>query len=165
MKFKDTKVGQFLSANGVKTLSVVGDVLPSNGVLGIIKNVISSATELNAQQKAQANLLLEEEMDYYKMDVEDTGDARKMQIAALGQSDVFSKRFIMYLTMTVIAFTLVLIAGLYFIDIPKENQSLIYMALGVVIGGYTSVISFWFGTSHSSANKQEVLYSALTNKI
>ena len=39
MKLKDTKVGAFLKDKAPKVLDVVGDLLPNNGTLGIVKKV------------------------------------------------------------------------------------------------------------------------------
>ena len=39
-KFKDTKVGQFLSKAAPGILGTVGDVLPDQGLLGVVKNLI-----------------------------------------------------------------------------------------------------------------------------
>ena len=39
-KIKDTKIGKFLAEKAPNVLKVVGDVLPDNGSLGIIKNLI-----------------------------------------------------------------------------------------------------------------------------
>ena len=39
-KFRDTKVGKFLLGSGSKIADIVGDLLPSSGVLGIVKNLI-----------------------------------------------------------------------------------------------------------------------------
>ena len=40
-RFKDTKVGQFLSQKVPSILGVVGDVLPDAGVLGVVKGLIN----------------------------------------------------------------------------------------------------------------------------
>jgi len=39
-KFKETKVGKFLSNTAPGILGVVGDVIPDAGVLGLVKNLI-----------------------------------------------------------------------------------------------------------------------------
>ena len=39
-KFKDTKVGQFLTDKLPGILGIVGDVLPDAGVLGVVKGLI-----------------------------------------------------------------------------------------------------------------------------
>ena len=40
-KFKETKVGKFLSNNGSNIIETLGDVLPSQGILGIAKALIT----------------------------------------------------------------------------------------------------------------------------
>ena len=40
-KFKDTKVGKFLSANGSSIVDTLGSALPDKGLLAIVKNLIN----------------------------------------------------------------------------------------------------------------------------
>ena len=40
-KFKDTKVGKFLSANGSSIVETLGNALPDKGLLAIVKNLIN----------------------------------------------------------------------------------------------------------------------------
>jgi len=61
-KFKDTKVGKFLSKAAPGILGTVGDVLPDNGVFGIVKNIISKDDTLPAEDKEKAMKLLEMDM-------------------------------------------------------------------------------------------------------
>ena len=58
-KFKDTKVGQFLLSKGSNIADFVGDALPSEGLLGIVKNVISKDESLPPQDKEEALKRLE----------------------------------------------------------------------------------------------------------
>ena len=58
-KFKDTKVGQFLLSKGSNIADFVGDALPSEGLLGIVKNVISKDEALPPQDKEEALKRLE----------------------------------------------------------------------------------------------------------
>ena len=58
-KFKDTKVGQFLLSKGSNIAEFVGDALPSEGLLGIVKNVISKDDTLPPQDKEEALKRLE----------------------------------------------------------------------------------------------------------
>ena len=58
-KFKDTKVGQFLLSKGSNIADFVGDALPSEGLLGIVKNVISKDDTLPPQDKEEALKRLE----------------------------------------------------------------------------------------------------------
>ena len=58
-KFKDTKVGQFLLSKGSNIADFVGDALPSEGLLGIVKNVINKDEALPPQDKEEALKRLE----------------------------------------------------------------------------------------------------------
>jgi len=58
-KFKDTKVGAFLTNAGSSIVDVVGDVLPDSGVLGIVKELLDKDDTLPPQDKETALKLLE----------------------------------------------------------------------------------------------------------
>ena len=58
-KFKDTKIGAFLSNKAPNILNAIGDVLPDNGAFGVVKNLISSDTTLGPEDKEKAMKLLE----------------------------------------------------------------------------------------------------------
>jgi len=60
-KFKDTKVGGFLSKVAPKLLDGVGDVLPDKGLLGVLKNVISKDDAIPQQDKEIALELLKQD--------------------------------------------------------------------------------------------------------
>lgn len=64
-KFKDTKVGKFLINNGSGIVGTLGDVLPSSGVLGIVKGLITKDQSLPPKDKETALKLLE--MDSIEM--------------------------------------------------------------------------------------------------
>ena len=58
-KFSETKVGQFLAKSAPGILGTVGDILPDNGVLGVVKNLISKEESLPTEDKEKAMKLLE----------------------------------------------------------------------------------------------------------
>jgi len=58
-KFKNTKVGAFLTNAGSSIVDVVGDVLPDSGVLGIVKGLLDKDDTLPPQDKETALKLLE----------------------------------------------------------------------------------------------------------
>jgi len=64
-KFSETKVGAFLSKAAPGILGTVGDVLPNNGVFGLVKNLIQKDPEMPAEDKEKAMKLLE--MDIVEM--------------------------------------------------------------------------------------------------
>ena len=63
-KFKDTKVGKFLSKTAPAILGTVGDVIPDGGVLGLVKNLIQKEDPvvLPPEDKEKALKLLEMDM-------------------------------------------------------------------------------------------------------
>ena len=60
--FKETKVGAFLASKAPKVLTAIGDVLPNQGTLGIVKNLITSDNKIKAIDKEQAMKLIEQDI-------------------------------------------------------------------------------------------------------
>jgi len=61
-KFKDTKIGAFLKSKAPKILNTIGDALPDQGTLGIVKNLIASDRSIKAVDKETALKLLEQDI-------------------------------------------------------------------------------------------------------
>jgi len=71
-----------------------------------------------------------------------------------------AKDIFMYALAAVIM--ILLFASLYLIltkQVPAENKDLAYMALGLALGWGTMVISYFFGSSKGSADKNELFVS------
>ena len=62
-KFKDTKVGRFLTKVAPSILGTVGSVIPDAGVLGLVKNLINKEPDIiiSPQDKETALKLLEQD--------------------------------------------------------------------------------------------------------
>ena len=60
--FKETKIGAFLSSKAPKVLQALGDVLPNQGTLGVVKNLITSDNKIKAIDKEQAMKLIEQDL-------------------------------------------------------------------------------------------------------
>jgi len=60
--FKETKIGAFLSSKAPKVLQALGDVLPDQGTLGVVKNLITSDNKIKAVDKEQAMKLIEQDI-------------------------------------------------------------------------------------------------------
>lgn len=102
----------------------------------------------------QAQQTLEETKAY----LADVGNARQMQVAALGQDDVFSKRFIYYLASGCLSFTGLYIIGVTFLEIPKENVRFADTVLGFLLGTMVAtIIAYFFGSSRQSQGKDTVI--------
>ena len=61
-KLRDTKVGSFLASKAPKVLDLIGNVLPDQGTLGIVKNLITSDTNIEPEDKEMAMKLLEQDI-------------------------------------------------------------------------------------------------------
>ena len=61
-KFKETKVGVFLKDKAPNILNAVGEFLPDQGGLGIVKNLITSDSTIEPQDKDMAMKLLEQDI-------------------------------------------------------------------------------------------------------
>ena len=61
-KFKDTKVGKFLSTAAPNILGLASNLLPDAGALNIIKNLITKDPALPPEDKETALQLLEQDM-------------------------------------------------------------------------------------------------------
>tara|TARA_S200002703_G_scaffold135580_1_gene124526 strand:- start:1848 stop:2321 length:474 start_codon:yes stop_codon:yes gene_type:complete len=59
---KETKVGAFLASKAPKVLNAIGNVLPDQGTLGIVKNLITSDSSIEPQDKEMAMKLLEQDI-------------------------------------------------------------------------------------------------------
>jgi len=60
--FKETKIAAFLSTKAPKILQALGDVLPNQGTLGIVKNLITSDSKIKAIDKEQAMKLIDQDI-------------------------------------------------------------------------------------------------------
>tara|TARA_R100000278_G_scaffold29807_1_gene27340 strand:- start:1036 stop:1485 length:450 start_codon:yes stop_codon:yes gene_type:complete len=64
--FKETKIGAFLATKAPKVLAAIGDVLPDQGGLGVVKNLITSDTKIKAADKEMAMQLIEQDLQELK---------------------------------------------------------------------------------------------------
>jgi len=65
-KLRETKVGAFLASKAPALLNKIGDVLPDQGTLGVVKNLITSDTKIKAVDKEQAMKLIEQDLQELK---------------------------------------------------------------------------------------------------
>ena len=139
-KLKDTKVGQWLGKNAPKVLDAVGDLLPDQGALGVVKNLIQGDDNLDASQKAEFARMA------FELESADRASARNREIEvakATGKQD-----WMMWVTGVVglLSFMFTIYAVVY-IDSVRENELFIHlmgMIEGVVIG---NIFAYYYGAS------------------
>jgi len=139
-KIKDTKVGQWLKEKAPAVLNVVGDLLPDQGYLGIVKNLLSSDPDVTPEQEAEFEQMA------FELEAADRASARNREIEiakATGKTD-----WMMVITGIVglVSFLFTIYAVVY-IENVRENDLFIHlmgMIEGVVIG---NIFAYYYGAS------------------
>jgi hypothetical protein len=141
-KFKDTKVGQFLSDKAPKILNVVGDVLPNNGVLGVVKNLIDHSDEMSMEDKAIASSYLKE---ISELEIKDRDSARNREIEV---SKVHKVDFLFYLTGVIgLGIFCFIVYAIVYLQIPDSNKEIWMQLIGLAEGVVLSIFGYYFGSS------------------
>lgn len=123
--------------------------------LGVADTVEAVTKAISADPDA-ALKLAQIDLETLKVEQANTADARAMQVAALQQSDVFSKRFTMYLTAFWSLCAAVYIGFITFSIIPEPNVRFADTILGFILGTViATMLNFWFGSSIGSKEKGE----------
>ena len=120
-KFKDTKVGQFLLSKGSNIADFVGDALPSEGLLGIVKNVISKDDNLPPQDKEEALKRLE-------FDLIEMQEVTKRWVADAQGSKLTQNVRPLTLIFLTVAFVIGWFLQIEELEIEKELLTMVFLA-------------------------------------
>ena len=131
-KFNETKIGAFLASKAPKVLSALGDVLPNQGTLGVVKNLITSDNKIKAVDKEQAMKLIEQDLQELK---EISGRWR-----ADMKSDSWLSKNVRPLVLVFLVVSTVLMifidAGTIAFEVEQKWTDLLQLVLITVIGAY-----------------------------
>ena len=123
-KFKDTKVGKFLSSNGSSIVDTLGSVLPDKGLLAIVKSLIQKQP-MPVEDKEMALRLLDQ-------DITEMQEVTKRWESDLASDNVLSKNV---RPLTLIFFSVAYVVGWY-LDYSLENiTGLLSLIVGAYFGG------------------------------
>ncbi len=140
-KLKDTKIGTLLKEKAPKVLEIIGDVLPSNGTMGILKNIISKDPDLSPEDKEQ---LHRQVVEMYKLEVEDRNSARQREVEMVkAGSDDWMMNVTGIIGLSSFVF---LIFAIVFITVPESNSELLIHTTGIVEGIVLSIVGYYFGS-------------------
>ena len=140
-KLKETKLGQALKRVAPQVLDVVGGILPDQGALGIVKNLIDKDETIDPATK---QMLHEQVVETYKLEVEDRDSAREREVEILktGSSD-----WMMNVTGIIgLGSFIFLIYAIVFITVPEHNSELMIHTTGIVEGIVLSIVGYYFGS-------------------
>jgi hypothetical protein len=132
--FWETKIGKIIG--GAK------EILPNNGVLGVLKNLIDSDDTLSAEEKKEAHSHLK---DLYEIEVADRDSARdrEARIKEAGQKDPM----MMITGLVGLAAFLFVVYAVVYMPAMTDNDLFIHlmgMIEGVVVG---NIFAYYYGTS------------------
>lgn len=121
-----------------------------------VEDTVEAVTKAVAADPDAALKLAQIDLETLKAQHANTSDARAMQVAALNQSDVFSKRFTMYLTAYWSVAATIYIGFITFSVIPDTSVRFADTILGFVLGTVlATMLNFWFGSSIGSKEKDK----------
>lgn len=109
--------------------------------------------------------VLENDLKFYQLDALDRNNARELAKVEIGQDDAFIRRFRYYYALGLSIAAISYIGFITFGTIPKDNQRFADVILGFILSGILgTVISFFFGTTHSSALKDSTINDLTTKR-
>lgn len=122
------------------------------------------AIQANPEKAAEFQLAMaDKKLEFERLYLSDVQNARAMQVAALGQEDVFSKRFVYYFAAAWSLFTMCYLVGVTFAPALSESgKANSATVLGFLMGTVVASIFAWlFGSTKGSKEKDQTI-SALS---
>ncbi|MFT4643709.1 MAG: hypothetical protein ACJAT9_000192 [Polaribacter sp.] len=121
-KFSETKVGKFLKSIGSGIFGTVGDILPNDGLLGVLKGLITNGNTLSEEDKKMA-------LKYLEMDIAEMQEVSKRWASDMTSDSWLSKNV---RPLTLIFFSIAYVVG-WFLNYSLEN---ITGLLSLIVGAY-----------------------------
>ena len=144
-----------LAANG---LGLLGDAITKKGTQ-FVEEKLGIDLSQEATPDAIANwkmAVMQNETEVLRMAYGDIANARNLQVEALRQEDLFSKRFIYYFAIFWSIFAAGYIGFITFGTIPTDNQRFADTILGFLLGTVVAtILQFFFGSSMGSKDKEK----------
>ena len=160
----DRVVGQWLG--GDKGEEMAGRVLDvTRAVTGAGSTeeaiaVLAADQEANVALKAELLRLADAKAE---RDHHDRVNARALQVAALQQDDLFSKRFVYYFASAWSLFAMSYICLITVMQIPEGNQRFADTILGFLLGTIiATMVAYFFGSSSGSKASSSTLQAVLS---
>lgn len=141
--------------------TAIGGPLAGTAVASLMKVFgVESEEELQeAVQGATPEQLLQLkslDLEYQKLLADDSKSARNMQIAALAQEDIVSKRFIYFFASVWSIFSIAYVTSITFLNVPQDNTRFADTVLGFLLGTIiATMIQYFYGSSMGSKLKDE----------
>lgn len=146
--FKETGLGKILLSVIPGFIKGASKVLPDNGVLGVIKNLIDTDPTMTDEEKAAAHDQL---VELYKLEVEDRDSARKREAAIVTAG---GKDWMMSLTGIIgLAAFAFIVYTVVTTNVPESNKEIFIHMIGIVEGVALSIFGYYFGSAVKKDDK------------
>jgi hypothetical protein len=128
------------------------------GKLGVDADEASIVSHLQANPQ-DANKLAEIKLEELKAHYGEMDSARQREIAVASSSNVpmLNKLVTPILALGVVLLSFVLFAILIFVDVKPEAKDILIYILGVLSAAVTQILSYYFGSSQGSKDKEDKL--------
>ena len=131
--FKETKLG--------KIVGKLSKVLPKDGVLGVVRDILDGDDSLTPEEKEN---LLNESLEAYRIEVSDRDSARRREVYlrkygtdwmfnATGIVGLLAFGFLVYTVVTT--------------QVPETNKEIFIHMIGIVEGVALSIFGYYFGSA------------------
>lgn len=144
-----------------KAASVAGSVIDIAKTVTGAKTPEEALATIKASSEAASAFqqkVLEADTDLQKAYLLDVQNARNMQIAALGQDDLFSKRFVYYFAAAWSIFAMFYFTAVTFYALSPAGQRVADTIMGVLIACVLgSIFNYFYGSTKNSAEKTRLL--------
>jgi hypothetical protein len=156
--FKETKLGQFLSTKAPQVLDAVGNLLPDQGLIGIVKRIISQNNiGLTPEDQREGLKLVQAfEKEMFGLEVQDRDSARKREseyVKATGHID-YMQMIVGFIGLSIFGFMVWVVV---YEDVHEENREMLIHTIGIIEGVVLSIFAYYFGSSKGSAEKNKLL--------
>lgn len=157
-----TKFGKLIAKVSPILWDTIKKKVPGGEILGKVGELIfgGKAKEvLTPEELADFKAMYELELQELDMRLQDTQNARAMQMAALQQGDKFAKRFVYIIALIVLLAAIGFGVSLFFIELPEDNfnRMLIKTFADVFLfAGALQVLNYFFGSSRGSKQKTDM---------
>ncbi len=143
-KFKDTALGKFVISKVPSALELVGDLLPDQGVMGVVKRLVDKTPDAQIAPEDKA-AIHDKITELYALETADRDSARKRE-ASIKKAGGFDIMFNLTGVVGLGIFTFMVYA-ITSMEIPHENKEIWIHLIGITEGIVLSIFGYFFGSA------------------
>lgn len=143
-KFKETALGKFVISKVPDALELVGDLLPDQGVMGVVKRLVDKTPDVQIAPEDKA-AIHDKITELYALETADRDSARKRE-ASIKKDGGIDIMFNLTGVVGLGIFTFMVYA-ITNMEIPHENKEIWIHLIGITEGIVLSIFGYFFGSA------------------